>query len=71
MIKQLALETIETLEQTIQTSMHLGHVAAHWKTTTVTMIPKVGKDHKTLKGDRPLSLTSLKNYARALQMSTW
>ena len=31
---------------------------AQWKTTTVTLIPKVGKDHKTLKGYRPLSLTS-------------
>ena len=28
------------------------------KNSTVTMIPKVGKDHKTLKGYRPLSLVS-------------
>ena len=48
MIKQLPLETIENLAQTIQTSIQLGHVPAQWKTTTVTMILKVGKDHKTL-----------------------
>ena len=54
MIKQLLLETIEILAQTIQTPIQLGHVPAQWKTTTVTMIPKVGKDHKTLKGYRPL-----------------
>ena len=58
MIKHLPLETIENLAQTIQTSIQLGHVPAQWKTKTVTMIPKVGKDHKTLKGYRPLSLTS-------------
>ena len=58
MIKQLPLETIENLAQTIQASMQLGHVPAQWKTTAVTLIPKVGKDQKTLKGYRPLSLTS-------------
>ena len=58
MIKQLPLETIENLAQTIQTSIHLGNVPAQWKTTAVTMIPRVGKYHKTLKGYRPLSLTS-------------
>ena len=49
MMKQLPLETIENLAQTIQAPIQLGHVPARWKTTTVTMIPKVGKDHKTLK----------------------
>ena len=58
MIKQLPLETIENLAQTIQTSIQLGHVPAQWKTTTVTKIPKVGKDQKSLKGYRSLSLTS-------------
>ena len=58
MIKQLPLETLENLAQTIQTSLQLGHVPAQWKISTVTMIPKVGKDHKTLKGYRPLLLTS-------------
>ena len=48
MIKQLPLEIIENLAQTIQTSIQLGHVPAQWKTTTVTMTPKIGKDHKTL-----------------------
>ena len=36
----------------------MGYVPAQRKSTTVTMIPKVGKDHKMLKGYRPLSLTS-------------
>ena len=58
MIEQLSLEVIENLAKTIQTSIQLGHVPAQWKTTTVTMITKVGKDQKTLKGYRPLSLTS-------------
>ena len=58
MIKQLPLETLENLAQTIQISLQLGHVPARWKISTVTMIPKVGKDHKSLKGYRPLSLTS-------------
>ena len=58
MIKQLALERLEKLAQTIQTSLQLGHVPAQWKISTVTLIPKVGKDFKTLKGYRPLSLTS-------------
>ena len=47
MIKQLPLETMKTSAQTIQAPIPLGHVPAQWKTTTVTMIPKVGKDHKT------------------------
>ena len=59
MIKQLPLETLENLAQTIQASLQLGQVPAHWKISTVTMIPKVGKDHKTLKGYRPLSLTKM------------
>ena len=58
MTKQIPLETIETLPQTIQTSIQLGHVPAQWNTRTVTMIPKVGKDHKMLKWHRPSSLTS-------------
>ena len=58
MIKQLPLETMENLAQTNQTSIQLGHVPAQWKTTTITMIPKIGNDHKTLKRYRPLSLTS-------------
>ena len=49
MIKQLPLRTIENLAQTIQTSIQLRHVPAQWKTTTVTMIRKAEKDHKTLK----------------------
>ena len=57
MIKQIPLETLESRAQTIQTSLQLGHVPAQWKISTVTMIPKVGKDQKTLKGYRPLSLT--------------
>ena len=44
MIKQLPLETLENLAQTIQTSLQLGHVPAQWKISTVTMMPKVGKD---------------------------
>ena len=65
MIKQLPLETLENLAQTIQASIQLGHVPAQWKTTTVTMILKLGKDQKTLKGHRPLSVTSgLKKYPR-------
>ena len=58
MIKQLPLETLENLAQTIQTSLQLGHVPAQWKISNVTMILKVGKDPKILKGYRPLSLTS-------------
>ena len=58
MIKQLPLETMENLTQTIQTTIQLGHVPAQWKTTTITMIPKIGKNNKTLKGYRHLSLTS-------------
>ena len=58
MIKQLPLETMENLAQTNQTSIQLGHVPAQWKTTTITMIPKIRNDHKTLKRYRPLSLTS-------------
>ena len=41
MIKQLPLETMENLAQTIQTSKQLGHVPAQWTTTTITMIPKI------------------------------
>ena len=62
MIKQLPLRTKENLAQTIQKSIQLGNVPAQWKSTTVTMIPKVGKDHKTLKGYRPLTLTSCHIY---------
>ena len=58
MMEQLALETKETLAQTIQAVIQLGHVPAQWKTAAATMISKVGRDHKTLKGYRPLSLTS-------------
>ena len=58
MIKQLPLETLENLAQTIQLSLELGHVPVQWKISTVKMIPKVGKDSKSLKGYRPLSLTS-------------
>ena len=58
MIKQLPLETLENLAQTVQTSLKLRHVPAQWKISTVTMIPKVGKDDKILKRYRPLSLTS-------------
>ena len=57
MLKQLPLETLENLSQTIQISLKLGHVPAQWNIPTVTMISKVGKDHKSLKGYRPLSLT--------------
>ena len=56
MIKHLPLKTLENIAQTIQTSLQLGHVPAQWKISTITMIPKVGKDHKTLKGYRLLSL---------------
>ena len=42
MTKQLPLETLENLAQTIQTSLQLGHVPAQWKNSTVTMITKVG-----------------------------
>ena len=55
MIKQLPLETLENLSQTIETTLQLGHVPAQWKISTVT---KGEKDHKTLKGYRQLSLTS-------------
>ena len=58
MLIHLSLEKTEILAQTIQTSVHSERVPVQRKTTTVTMIPKVGKHHKTLKGYRPLSLTS-------------
>ena len=67
MIKQLPLESLENLAQTIQTSLPLGHVPAQWKISTVTMISKVGKEHKTLKDtDHYHYHLALENCARAL-----
>ena len=70
MIKQLPLEALENLSQTIETSLQLGHVPAQWKISTVTVIPKGEKDHKTLKGYRQLSLTSclLVNHCEKLNL---
>ena len=59
LIKQLRLENVEILAQTFQTSKQLGHVPAPWKTATVIMIPKVIKDHETLKRYRPSCLGKL------------
>ena len=50
MTKQLTLEKLENLAKTIQISIQLWHVPAQLQTTTVTMIPKTGRDHEMLKG---------------------
>ena len=58
MKKQLPLEALEHLAQIIRTSIQLAHVPTQRKTAIIRVIPKVGRDHKTQKVYRPLSITS-------------
>ena len=58
LIKRLPENTFKTICHLIESSIKLGHVPENWKSSIVTMIPKPGKDHKNIKGYRPLSLTA-------------
>ena len=57
-LKKLPGNVILYLQSLFNVSISLGYFPAKWKSATIKMVPKPGKDHKEAKNWRPISLLS-------------